>query len=55
MSLRLQREEVDIVAVEIIEPVSVAGQLLSESGHTLLMRAAGILNSDLVESGVVQH
>ena len=55
VSLRLQREEVDIVAVEVVEPVSVAGQLLPESSKSLFVRAAGILHPDLVESGFMQH
>lgn len=55
VSLRLQREEVDIVAVEVVEPVSVAGQLLPESSKSLFVRAAGILHPNLVESGFMQH
>ena len=51
----MQREEVDIVAVEVVEPVSVAGQLLPESSKSLFVRAAGILHPDLVESGFMQH
>ena len=54
-SLRLQREKVNLVAVEVVEPVSVAGQLLSDSRKSLFVRAAGILHPDLVESGVVQR
>ena len=55
VSLRLQREEVDIVAVEVVEPVSVAGQLLPDCRKSLFVRAAGILHPDLVESGFMQH
>ena len=55
VSLRLQREEVDFIAVEVVEPVSVAGQLLPDSLKSLFVRAAGILHPDLVESGFMQH
>ena len=55
MGFRLQREEVNFVAVEVVETVSVAGQFLPDSRKSLFVRAAGILHPDLVESGFMQH
>lgn len=51
----MQRKEVDIVAVEVVEPISVTGQLLPDSRKSLFVRAAGILHPDLVELGFMQH
>ena len=55
VDIRLQRKEVDIVAVEVVEPISVTGQLLPDSRKSLFVRAAGILHPDLVELGFMQH